>query len=191
MPYAQSPDEPASGLGVALNSVLALFQDLKQAWDANVTFPASKEQLVLRLDKLTQSLLTLRTAKADLTDQILTEAQIASSSDAELIWEQREKINERMGELQSIVLRVQEGLYGLLPLIPASLSSEGSDVIDRLNSGLDQKWSRLADISHQLTGVAEFVPDRIQQEGDEAVEIATQLIDAVQNFRTAVAGDSA
>ena len=56
MAHAQARDEPTSGLGAALKSVLALFRDLKHTWDENVTFPASKEQLTVRLDKLTGNL---------------------------------------------------------------------------------------------------------------------------------------
>ncbi len=191
MAHAQPRDEPTSGLVAALKSVLALFQDLKHAWDENVTFPASKEQLKVRLDKLMRDLAELRTAKADLTEQILAEAQVASASEAELMWEQRDAINRRMRELQNTVRRVQDGLYGLLPLMPANLSRRGSDVVNRLSAGLDEKWIRLEDISHQLTGMTEFVPERIQREGDEAVEITVQLIQAVQQFRVTVAGESA
>ena len=126
-----------------------------------------------------------------MTEQILAEAQVASASQAELIWEQREAINSRMRKLQNTVRRVQDGLYGLLPLMPANLSRQGSEVVNQLSEGLEEKWIRLEDISHQLTGMMEFVPERIQREGDEAVDSTTQLIQAVQQFRVTVAGESA
>jgi hypothetical protein len=186
---AQPREEPTSALGSALKSAVTLFQDLKRAWDDKVAFPASKEQLALRLDKLAKSLAELRGAKANLTEKILAEAKLAGPSDSELMWEQREQINIQIRQVMTTVQQVQGSLSDLLPLLPAALTRQGGEVIAKLDIGLHEKWTRLGDISQQLTGRTQFDPERIQREGDEAVQIATELLQAVSQFRLAVKGD--
>jgi hypothetical protein len=186
----QAAGSEAKGLAAAFASALSLFRDLKAAWDQNVTFPADKEQLLVRVEKLHASLMTLRDAKRELTDE-LRGADVAALSDRELMWRNRQPIDERIGRLQRSVRDAQDNLHQLSLLLPPPLAGDSKAIILKLNTGLDEKWQTLQDISDALTGPgSRFDPVAIQREGDEAVAIASDLLRAVEEFESSLGNNA-
>jgi hypothetical protein len=174
---AQPPAE-GSSLSGALRSVLALFQDLKRAWDENVTFPASKEQLLSKLDVLRGSLQKLRPAVVQVTREAGRLAPTAPSP------QERQELDNRIRALIGEVLALRDELDDLRRLLPPELADRGAQAVRGLEHGLNARGELLERMSERLTGQRDFDPALLEQESERVVAILDQLVDAVDRFRT-------
>ena len=175
--FAQPPTE-GSSLSGALRSVLALFKDLKQAWDENVTFPASKEQLLSKLDALRGSLQKLRPAVVQVTREAGQLAPTAPSA------QERQELDNRIRALIGEVLALRDELDELRRLLPPELADRGAKAVRGLEHGLNARGELLERMSERLTGQRDFHPALFEQESQRVVAILDQLVDAVDRFRT-------
>ncbi len=172
-------------LGEALNRCISLLDDVRKAWEDKVTFPANKQLLTNRLGKLSNVLSELADEKVNLTHEVIS-LGTQPQSDREAIWKNRERLNGSIQKLQDTVWALKNQFRELKPLVPLQFQQRFNAATDELSAGLDLKRSKLEEISLQLTGLAEFNADLIQEEGDTAVKTAKDLKKAVDALKSAV-----